>query len=389
MKRQFGFPGFDDGDEGEGEGAGDPFGGGDGGFDLSFDSTFSGTILYDAPNQRMLTTVTSLAMEFGGQVIFSLTGDWRELLLYPLNKNYTWGNVGGEALSCECAPIDPEAVFPILYVPEGSVAVETSVSVQVNGATVVADKYQFTMDVAGGGGALTSVVMTIYTDAGTKTVRRFEQKLDMSTGDGASAASTSVTATFEFSNVKDIAKPEQAFVPDAACTCPKADISLKVSASFPTVDLSACVASDGCECPVETDLDFCAGIVEWTVPALTDTASMDAFVKTAFDTTFLAIELSGSAEASSDECKESYKVFLCKFYFPSCKDGERSFPAEPDFTKDCGEEFAPAASESSGAVQQYNLAKGEPAVAEEVEDGAAASLAAPLAATLLALLASA
>jgi len=397
-KRQFDFPDFGDEEPGAGEEGGEDYGFGDGGFGdggfgeggfgdggFSFDSTFEGTLLYDAPNQRMLTSVTSLAMEFAGQVLFSLSGDWKELLLYPLNKNYTWGSVAGTSISCECAPIDSEAVFPVLYVPEDAVAVETSVTVKVNGADVTADKYEFTVKMTSGGAGLSSVVLTIYTDAGTKTVRRFEQNVDLAAGDDASAPTTSVTATYEFSNVKDIAEPAKAFVPNAECTCPKAEISLKVEADFPTIELDDCTASDGCDCPVEADLDFCADVVAWTIPALTDTASVDAFVKTAFDTTFLAVELSGSAEATSDECKESYRIFLCKFYFPSCEDGERSFPAEPDFSKDCGDDFGSTASESSGAVQQYNLAKGEPAVPSDAEDGAASSLAAPVAATLLAL----
>eukprot|EP01113_Clastostelium_recurvatum_P031767 TRINITY_DN4000_c0_g1_i8.p1 TRINITY_DN4000_c0_g1~~TRINITY_DN4000_c0_g1_i8.p1 ORF type:complete len:346 (-),score=73.07 TRINITY_DN4000_c0_g1_i8:462-1499(-) len=206
--------------------------------DLSFGLTVTGTVFYDYINRRMRTDTN----------VGSSTQT--ELLLFDLNKNYTWfGNSG-----CTCGQIEEEYTdMPIYFVPPESPSTFAQADITVNGQNVNAKLYAATIDLP----AIGSVVQQFYVNNLNQLIR---QKSEVSI-----AGLASVSTQVDFYNIVGLPS-DTSFAPLASCRC-ASDIPVAGS-TFTNTFASTCNApAEACKCPatVQADITFCRDIVTYPI----------------------------------------------------------------------------------------------------------------------------
>jgi hypothetical protein len=340
-------------------GSGGPFGGGGGfggglgggffldprqfiqaaqGINLDMVTIINGNVFYDAANKRARFDVDSIDMDgsdFKGHVPMEATN----LLLYSLDKNATWSHVEEK---CICDTIDKP--WMNFFKPDGATKTTGVLIDWMGQSNVQADLYQLAMDISmgsssfGGGSTKMTANLNFYTKPGTD----IPMKYGIESSTSAGGTGMDMVIYYEFDNVEPISD-NRVFLPAPSCSC---QATIPSSDNFPT---SCPEKPSMCSCVDSSKLSFCKDFVNYPVSQVIDALDTDAFARTAYE-----------QASPSGDCSSNYKKFVCEFYFPSCKDGELTYPVQT-LLNSCPSEFISSAAKSAGPLQNYNIAAGKEA----------------------------
>jgi len=286
---------------------------------LSVSTVEEGQFYFDGPNTRQRMELTKIGIDSGTPGLSfdrKVEGELVQLLLFNVGKNFTWSKLPGQKTECICSKLTTP-FQPLYQTPD---AVEGDVeTIQIDGKDVQTKKYTEKISL-GGVMSDNSFFMDV---AEPNKLRRLSFKLSAGSGGGSGgstgggAVSVGISSALDFWDIQS-GVPADKWSPDSSCECPK-DAPAKIDVvTYPEPVVGApvtCSAPTGCSCIKNTNdgLSICKDLVSWPIQQSVFAETQDQFIKTVYDISPFS--------SQTGECADSYKKFLCQFYFSQCFEG--------------------------------------------------------------------